>query len=79
MTRHPLQLLQNGSLPIHVEFMASLLMLQHKQLFGRGQKMGHPAPPELLTPSPLGRIPLIVATLVSNCGANTWVLTKRYF
>jgi hypothetical protein len=48
-----LRFLQNRALPTRVEFLASLLMLQHKQLFGPGQKMGDPAPPEFLNPRSL--------------------------
>jgi hypothetical protein len=35
-----LRFIQNASLPIRVEFVASLLMLQLKQFFGRGTENG---------------------------------------
>jgi hypothetical protein len=49
-TPHLLRFLQNGSLPTRVEFTTPLLMLQHEQLFERGQKMRHPAPREIFNP-----------------------------
>jgi hypothetical protein len=45
-TRHLLPFLQSDSRPTRVEFVASLLMLQHAQLLSGRQKMGHPAPRE---------------------------------
>jgi hypothetical protein len=45
-TRHLLQFLQSDSRSTRVEFVASLLMLQHEQPLSGRQKMGHPAPRE---------------------------------
>jgi hypothetical protein len=50
MIRHLLRFLQNGSLSMRVEFVASLLMLQHEQLLGGGQKVGHPPLREFCQP-----------------------------
>jgi hypothetical protein len=51
-TPHLLRFLQNGVLPTHVEFVASLLVLQHKQ-FGGGQKSGTQRRGNLCNPSSL--------------------------
>jgi hypothetical protein len=45
-TDHLVGFLRNGSLPTRVEFVASLLMLQHEQPFGPGTENGHSGPRE---------------------------------
>jgi hypothetical protein len=43
-THHLLRFLQHDFIPSHVEFVSSLLPLQHKQLFGQGVENGEPTP-----------------------------------
>jgi hypothetical protein len=78
-TRHLLWFLRNGSLLTRVELVASLLVLQAEQLFGRGQKMDYPGPRKSFNPSFLWRISLIVGARVRKCCATTRALVKGHF